>query len=98
MNEYARTADPAGGAVATESDAGAQHHDDGVTDPREVAALVLAQTGVVNAKKDELTGAIKALTDMAHRMAREYVGQMQATQELTQRVRVLEGQLGNGAA
>jgi hypothetical protein len=88
MNEYLQTAEaaPAAGArAAPEPDQ---------VDPRQVAALVVAQTGVVNAKKDELSSAIKALTDMGHQLARAYVGQMQTTQELAQRVKALEATAG----
>jgi hypothetical protein len=95
MNDQTGIAGSRGAALATaESDIGPPQHDDGASDPRQVAALVLAQTGVVHAKKDELTGAIKTLTDMAHEMARAYVGQLQATQQLARQVKTLEGQVG----
>ena len=40
-----------------------------VSHPRQVAALVLTQIDQVNAKKDELTIAIKALTDLTKQLA-----------------------------
>jgi hypothetical protein len=87
MDEYLTTANAAHGTAAAEPEAPL---DKCVTDPREVAALVLAQTSVVHAKKDELTSAIRVLADMGQELARAYVGQVQTTQELTRRVKALE--------
>ena len=41
-----------------------------ISDPRDVAALVLARTRQVTAKKDELTVAIDALIDVAKQLTR----------------------------
>jgi hypothetical protein len=69
-----------------------------ISQPGEVAALVVAQMAAVNAKKDELTIAIKALTDTTQQLARAYAGQAQLIQQLAARVRVLEAQAGATAA
>ena len=61
-----------------------------VSHPREVAALVLTQIDQVNAKKDELTIAIKALTDLTKQLATSYANQMLAIEQLTRRVNALE--------
>ena len=60
-----------------------------VSQPREVAALVLTQIDQVNAKKDELTIAIKALTDLTKQLATSYANQMLAIEQLTRRVKTL---------
>ena len=62
-----------------------------VSHPREVAALVLTQIDQVNAKKDDLTIAIKALTDLTKQLATSYANQMLAIEQLTRRVIALEG-------
>lgn len=62
-----------------------------VSHPREVAALVLTQIDQVNSKKDELTLAIKALTDLTKQLATAYANQTLAIEQLTRRVNALEG-------
>ena len=62
-----------------------------VSHPREVAALVLTQIDQVNSKKDELTAAIKALTDLTKQLATAYANQTLAIEQLTRRVNALEG-------
>jgi hypothetical protein len=71
--------------------AGAKSRTRTVSDPREVAALVLTQIDQVNTKKDELTIAIKALTDLTKQLATSYGNQMLAIEQLTRRVKALEG-------
>lgn len=59
--------------------------------PRDVATIVMARMNMVNTKKDELTIAIKGLSDLTQQLARAYAEQMQVLEGLGQRVRVLEG-------
>lgn len=69
-----------------------------VISPREVAAFVIAQMNMVNIKKDELTIAIKGLTDITQQLARAYAGQGQVIQRLANRMKALEVTTGaNGA-
>lgn len=72
-----------------------------ISHPREVAAAVIAQMNMVNVKKDELTIAIKGLTDITQQLARAYAGQVQVIQRLANRVKALEVTTGatgaNGA-
>lgn len=87
-----KTAEPA------EAAAGRRQNGRVISHPSEVAALVVAQMAAVNAKKDELTIAIKALTDTTQQLARAYAGQTQLIQQLAARVKTLEAQaVGNGA-
>lgn len=72
--------------------------------PRDVATLVMARMNMVNTKKDELTIAIKGLSDMTQQLARACAQQMQTIEGLTQRVKALEAagaarsaESGNGA-
>jgi hypothetical protein len=65
-----------------------------VSHPREVAAVVMAQMNLVNAKKDELTIAIKGLTDITQQLTQAYAGQVQVIAQLTNRLKALEGKAG----
>ena len=47
-----------------------------ISHPRDVATLVLTQINQVNAKKDELTMTIKALSDLTQQLATSYGKQM----------------------
>ena len=61
-----------------------------ISDPREVAALVLGRINLVNARKDELTLAIHGLTDVTQQLSRIYGEQMLAIEQLRRRVKTLE--------
>ena len=69
-----------------------------ISDPREVAALVLARTRQVTAKKDELTLAIDALIDVAKQLTRSYGAQLVAIEHLRLRVKALEEAAAASAA
>lgn len=61
-----------------------------VSDPRDVATLIMARMGMVNAKKDELTIAIKGLSDVTQQLAHAYAEQAKAIDKLVKRVKALE--------
>jgi hypothetical protein len=61
-----------------------------VSDPQDVANLVLMQIDAINTKKDDLTIAIKGLSDLTKQLAHAYAGQAQATKKLQERVKELE--------
>jgi hypothetical protein len=61
-----------------------------ISHPGDVAGLVMMQVDAVNAKKDELTIAIKGLTDTAKQLVRAYADHAKAIQRLQQRIKVLE--------
>ena len=65
-----------------------------ISHPREVAAVVMAQMHSINAKKDELTIAIKGLTDLTQQLVRAYAGQVQFIEQLVARVQALEETAG----
>jgi hypothetical protein len=62
-----------------------------VTDPREVASVVLGRMQLVKAKKDELSLAIDALVDITHQLTRVYAQQLMTIEVLRRRVKELEG-------
>jgi hypothetical protein len=59
-----------------------------ISDPQDVAKLVLLQVDAINAKKDDLTIAIKGLADLTKQLVRAYAGQAQAIRQLQERVGV----------
>ena len=62
-----------------------------ITDPREIAAVIMAQMGAVNARTDDLAKAIKTLTDLTQQLVVAYTQQAQFIQRLAQRAKALEG-------
>lgn len=65
-----------------------------ISNPNDVASLVLAQLNHVNGKKDELTIAIKGLADTTQQLVRAYAEHTRTIQQLSERVKVLEGEGG----
>src|SRR3954463_10301320 len=61
-----------------------------VSDPREVASVVMARMNQVNTKKDELALAINGLVDITQQLTRTYGEQLLAIAQLRRRVRALE--------
>lgn len=61
-----------------------------ISNPNDVASLALMQIDAVNAKKDDLTIAIKGLADLAKQLVRAYAQNMQAIKKLQMRIQALE--------
>lgn len=61
-----------------------------ISNPNDVARLVLMQIDAISAKKDDLTIAIKGLTDTTKQLVRAYVEHARAIQKLQLRVKQLE--------
>jgi hypothetical protein len=62
-----------------------------ITDPREVAAVVMGRMKLVKAKRDELSLAIDGLLDITNQLTRVYAEQLMAIEVLRRRVKELEG-------
>lgn len=62
-----------------------------ISDPNQIAQLVMMQLDAVNTKKDELTLSIKGLADITRQLARAYAQHTRTIQTLQQRVAKLEG-------
>ncbi len=71
---------------------GARH----ISEPRDVASLVLMQVDAVNTKKDDLTIAIKGLVDTTKQLVNAYAKQTQTIKKLQERVRELESKSHDG--
>ena len=69
-----------------------------ISDPRDVATVVMARMNLVNAKKDELTMAISGLIDITQQLTRTYGEQMLAIEQLRRRVKALEAAAASSAA
>jgi len=61
-----------------------------ISNPGDVAGLVMMQVDNVNAKKDELTIAIKGLTDTTKQLVRAYAEHAKVIAKLQQRIKALE--------
>jgi hypothetical protein len=61
-----------------------------ISDPKEVAQLVMMRIDHVNAQKDELTIAVKALADTAKQLVSVYAKQQAQIAKLAKRVEELE--------
>lgn len=71
-------------------DAGQNQQQRGVSNPNDVANLILMQVDAVNSKKDDLTIAIKGLTDLTKQLTRAYAEHSKTIQKLAERVKELE--------
>jgi hypothetical protein len=65
-----------------------------ISHPRDIAAVVMARMNVINAKKDELTIAIKGLTDLTQQLLQAYAEQVQMIQQLSKRMQSMETPAG----
>ena len=92
--EVTEAAKTAGGHQAVDTPAENGQDIRAISHPREVAAVVMAQMHSINAKKDELTIAIKGLTDLTQQLVRAYAGQVQFIEQLVTRVQAFEETAG----
>src|SRR5215813_7777668 len=77
---------PAGGATP----APPRPQPQAISDPRQIATVVMARMNLINTKKDELTIAIKGLTDLTQQLVQAYAGQMQLIEQLAARLKAME--------
>jgi hypothetical protein len=63
-----------------------------ISDPRQIAAVVMARMHLINTKKDELTMALKGLTDLTQQLVQAYAGQRQVIEQLAARLKAVEEQ------
>lgn len=66
-----------------------------IRNPSDVASLVLMQIDAVNAKKDELTIAVKGLADTTKQLVRAYAEQAAVIEKLVKRLKALEEKAGD---
>jgi hypothetical protein len=65
-----------------------------ISDPRQIAAVVMARMNLINTKKDELTIAMKGLTDLTQQLVQAYATQMQVIEQLAARLKAVEEKAG----
>ena len=65
-----------------------------ISDPRQIAAVVMARMNLINTKKDELTIALKGLMDLTQQLVQAYAAQMQVIEQLATRLKALEEKAG----
>lgn len=63
--------------------------------PNDVATLALSQLNAINTKKDELTIAIKGLSDLTTQLVNVYASNMNAMQKMQERIKELEEKSDN---
>jgi hypothetical protein len=68
-----------------------------ITHPQEVLHLILQQMEVVAQKKDELTIALKGLTDLTKQLVRAYAAHTHTIAALQARLQTLETPVGSSA-
>ena len=66
-----------------------------VSDPNEVANIVLMQIDAVNDRKNDLTISVKGLTDLTKQLTRVYSEQIVTIRQLQKRIQILETQLAD---
>ena len=69
-----------------------------VSRPEDVAGLVLMQIDQVNAKKDDLTIAIKGLSDLTRQLVRAYGENVQTIDQLQSKIKKMGGTAETGRA
>ena len=65
-----------------------------ISDPRQIATVVMARMNLINTKKDELTIAMKGLTDLTQQLVQAYATQMQVIEQLATRLKTVEETVG----
>ena len=65
-----------------------------ISDPRQIAAVVMARMNLINTKKDELTIAMKGLMDLTQQLVQAYATQMQVIEQLAARLKAVEEKAG----
>lgn len=81
--------------IVAQPEAGAPPAQRAISDPREVAALVMGRVHTVKAKEQELATALDSLIDLTQQLTRTYGAQMVAMQQLRLRVKALESQVAS---
>jgi hypothetical protein len=69
-----------------------------VSRPEDVAGLVLMQIDLVNARKDDLTIAIKGLSDLTRQLVRAYGENMQTIDQLQSKLKKAGGPSRSGGS
>lgn len=88
------TAETPVGRQAVDTPAANRQQTNVISDPREIAAVVMARMNLINTKKDELTIAMKGLTDLTQQLVQAYAAQMQVIEQLTARLKAVEETVG----
>ena len=65
-----------------------------ISNPDDVARLVMMQIDAINARKDDLTIAIKGLTDTTRQLVRAYAQQAGVIQAMRKKIEELEEKVG----
>ncbi len=62
-----------------------------ISNPEDIAKLVMMQIDAINTRKDDLTVALKGLTDTTRQLVRAYAQQAGVIQGMAKKLKELEG-------
>ena len=93
-NNETKNKNGAEGAAKDMAKPGAGQPQRTISNPEDVAKLVMMQIDAVGGKKDELTIALKGLTDTARQLVRAYAQQAAVIQGMAKKLKELEEKAG----
>ncbi len=64
-----------------------------ISNPEDIAKLVMMQIDAINTRKDDLTVALKGLTDTTRQLVRAYAQQASVIQGMAKKIQELEGKV-----
>lgn len=64
-----------------------------ISNPEDIAKLVMMQIDAINTRKDDLTVALKGLTDTTRQLVRAYAQQAGVIQGMAKKIKELEGKV-----
>lgn len=65
-----------------------------ISNPEDIAKLVMMQIDAINTRKDDLTVALKGLTDTTRQLVRAYAQQAAVIQGMAKKLKELEEKVG----
>ncbi len=81
------------GATQTKTPSPAAGNPRTISNPEDIAKLVMMQIDAINTRKDDLTVALKGLTDTTRQLVRAYAQQASVIQGMAKKIQELEGKV-----
>lgn len=95
MTDYTSTATKGNGANPAKTTSQAAGNQRTISNPEDIAKLVMMQIDAINTRKDDLTVALKGLTDTTRQLVRAYARQAAVVQGMTKKLKELEQKIAN---
>ncbi len=90
MTDNATTPTKGNGATQAKTAAKAAGNQRVISNPEDIAKLVMMQIDAINTRKDDLTVALKGLTDTTRQLVRAYARQASVIQGMAKKIKELE--------